>query len=71
MEAGTLDSMAACVTLTKSGKGYSGKMALPKPPSPLTQEEREVLSSKFEEHEISGEQEERQAKFREKLQDSE
>jgi len=47
------------------------KMALPKPPSSLTEEEREVLSSKFEEHEISEEQEERQEKFREKLQDSE
>lgn len=45
-------------------------MALPKPPSPLTQEEREVLSTKFAEHEISEEQEERQVQFREKLQDS-
>ena len=46
-------------------------MALPKPPSPLTEEEREVLSSKFSDHEPSEEQEQRQEKFRKKLQDDE
>lgn len=46
-------------------------MALPKPPSPLTETERDVLSAKFAEHEISEEQEQRQERFREKLQDSE
>lgn len=44
-------------------------MALPNPPSPLTEEEREVLSEKFADHEISAEQEQRQQQFREKLED--
>lgn len=46
-------------------------MALPEPPSPLTKEERDTLSSKFLDHEISEEQKQRQEKFREKLQDDE
>ena len=44
-------------------------MALPQPPSPLTKEQRETLSEKFAEHEISEEQRERQEYFREKLED--
>ncbi|ERG92086.1 MAG: hypothetical protein J07HQW1_02121 [Haloquadratum walsbyi J07HQW1] len=39
-------------------------MALPKPPSPLSEEEIEVLSTKFAEHKISEEQEQRQEKLR-------
>lgn len=45
-------------------------MALPKHPSPLSEEEQEVLSEKFAEHEISEEQRARQEKYREKLEDS-
>lgn len=44
-------------------------MALPKPPSPLTEEEREALSAKFADHEPSDEQHARQELFRKKLED--
>lgn len=46
-------------------------MALPNPPSPLTEEERETLSEKFAEHDISEEQDQRQEHFREKLENAE
>lgn len=49
----------------------TGTMALPKPPSPLSEREWDVLRSKFAEHEISDEQSERQDRFRAKLEDSE
>lgn len=45
-------------------------MALPKHPSPLSEEEQEVLSEKFAEHEISEEQRARQEKYRKKLEES-
>jgi hypothetical protein len=46
-------------------------MALPKQPSPLSESERETLSEKFEDHEISEEQRERQAKYQEKFEETE
>lgn len=46
-------------------------MALPKPPAPLSEEEREALGEKFADHEISEEQRQRQETFREKLRDDE
>jgi len=45
-------------------------MALPKHPGPLSENEQEVLSEKFDDHEISDEQRERQQKYRDKLEDS-
>lgn len=59
------------VTFLRLGEVVVSKMALPKPPAPLTEEERETLSEKFAEHEISEEQEQRQQRFREKLEDAE
>jgi len=44
-------------------------MTLPDPPTPLSEEERRALAEKFEEHEISEDQRERQQKYREKLKD--
>lgn len=43
------------------------KMAIPKPPTPLSEEELEALETKFADHEISDEQRARQEKYRDKL----